>query len=284
MRAIRSFIDDHPVATFFLLAYALTWSIWFPINYARKVGIIETSPFVVGLLIAASFGPMVSAGIVTYVTAGSLRTWFSQLFRWRVAPRWWFAAFGIPVVLYALMAVIHLALGGTWNPDRTAPLVALPGIYLTVFLYGGGNEELGWRGFALPYLQENYSALAASLIIGVVWTLWHAPLGIVEVGFAIWATDLPMYMLNVVGISLVATLLYNNSGGSVLITMVLHAGVNGAQPFYPVDGMFTMTGEFVRLLAWTVLVGAILFTYGWKNFSRDEVPDSTQAGAQPAAP
>ncbi|UWG47839.1 hypothetical protein HSRCO_1559 [Halanaeroarchaeum sp. HSR-CO] len=73
----------------------------------------------------------------------------------------------------------------------------------------------------------------------MVWNVWHAPSGIVELGVAAWALDLPIYAVIVIDISIVATLLYNNTGGSVLITMVFHAGVNGAQGLYLVTGMFT---------------------------------------------
>jgi len=115
----------------------------------------------------------------------------------------------------------------------------------------------------------------------VVWTLWHAPLGIVEIGVVGWATDLPIHMLNVVRISLVATLVYNNTDGSGLLTVVLHAGINGAQPLYPVAGMFTPSGELARLLAWRLLVVVILLTYGWQDFSRGDLPPATRAGARP---
>jgi membrane protease YdiL (CAAX protease family) len=230
--------------------------------------------------VAASFGPLLSAALVTSLTGGSLKGWFSQVLRWRVAPRWWLAAFGLPLVLYALMAGVHLSLGGRLNWGEVNPLGTIPLAYLNIFLWGGGNEELGWRGFALPYLQERYSALSASLIIGVVWTVWHAPSGIVERGVTGWAIDLPIYAVIVIGISIVATLLYNNTGGSVLITMVFHAGVNAAQGLYPVEGMFTPTGELARFVAWAILVGGLLAVFGWRNLTHGEVSGAARAGAR----
>jgi membrane protease YdiL (CAAX protease family) len=152
------------------------------------------------------------------------------------------------------MAGIHIfLLGGQLNRSEVS-LLALPGGFLSVFLWGGGNEELGWRGFALPNLQRKYNAFLSSIIIGVVWTLWHAPLGIIEVGWGTWAKDLPFYMISVTGISFVATWLYNNTKGSVLLTMVFHASVNSTQSLYPVEDMFSQTGEFARAAAWVLLV------------------------------
>jgi membrane protease YdiL (CAAX protease family) len=101
--------------------------------------------------------------------------------------------------------------------------------------------------------------LVSSLIIGIIWTVWHAPAGIIEIGFIGWALDLPMYMISVIGISVVATWLYNNSEGSVLLTMLFHAGINGAQALYPVRELFTTTGELARTISWLL----VLAFCGW---------------------
>lgn len=280
MHSVRKRIEEHPVLAFSVGAYAITWGIWFPVLTAIDRGWMAYNTTAILVLVAGSFGPPVSAAIVTYLTGGSLKGWFSQVLRWRVAPRWWLAALGLPLVLYALMAGVHLLLGGQLNWGEVNPLASIPLAYLNIFIWGGGNEELGWRGFALPYLQERYSALASSLTIGVVWAVWHAPAGIIERGVTGWAVDLPIYAVIVIGISIVATLLYNNTGGSVLLTMVFHAGVNAGQGLYPVEGMFTPTGELARFVAWAVLVGALLLVFGWRSLARGDVSGAAQAGAR----
>jgi membrane protease YdiL (CAAX protease family) len=280
MHSIRKRIEEHPVLAFFVGAYAITWSIWFPVLTAIDRGWIAYNTTAIVALVVGSFGPPLSAAVVTYLTGGSLKGWFSQVLRWRVAPRWWLAALGLPLVLYALMAGVHLLLGGQLNWGEVNPLASIPLTYLNIFIWGGGNEELGWRGFALPYLQERYSALASSLVIGVVWTVWHAPAGIIERGVTGWAVDLPVYAVIVIGISIVATLLYNSTGGSVLLTMVFHAGVNAGQGLYPVEEMFTPTGELARFVAWAVLVGVLLLAFGWRSLARGDVAGAAQAGAR----
>jgi membrane protease YdiL (CAAX protease family) len=256
---LKDQIKKHPVTAFFLLAFGFTWSVWAPISYGYVHGSIELTPTVIVVYILGSFGPLLSAAIVTGLTGRSLRDWFSQALKWRVPVRWWLVAFFIPILLYALMAGIHMLMGGNFNLAEVSPLLALPGGFLSVFLWGGGNEELGWRGLALPRLQERYNPLVSGLIVGVVWTLWHAPPGIIELGFASWAVDLPFYMVTVTGISIVATWLYNKTGGSVLLTMVFHASVNASQSLYPIEEMFTRTGEYARTIAWILLaLGLIL--------------------------
>jgi membrane protease YdiL (CAAX protease family) len=278
-------VSKHPVLTFFLLAYAITWSVWSPISYGYTQGTIELTPAIIAIYILGSFGPLLSAAFVTCLTGRSLRAWFSQALKWRVPIKWWLAAFFIPILLYALMAGIHMLLGGKFNLAEVAALISLPGGFLTVFLWGGGNEELGWRGLALPRLQERYNPLVSSLIVGVVWTLWHAPPGIIELGFVAWAVDLPFYMVTVTGISVVATWLYNKTGGSVLLTMIFHASVNASQSLYPIEGMFTRAGDWARLSAWLLLVVLLIFTprAGFFYHQRETDSLSPDFGTTPVA-
>lgn len=276
MNKLKSQINKHPVITFFTIAYAITWSVWGSISYGYVHGLIELTPGIILVYILGSFGPFLSAAIVTSLTGRSLRAWFSQALKWRVPVKWWLVAFFLPILLYALMAGIHMLMSGKLKPVDLAPLLSLPGGFLTVFLWGGGNEELGWRGFALPRLQERYNPLVSSLIVGIVWTLWHAAPGIIELGFVGWATGLPFYMATVTGISIVTTWLYNRTGGSVLLAMVFHASVNASQSLYPVEEMFSQTGEFARTIAWVLLVLVLILLPQAGFFSRTPAPEPFQ--------
>lgn len=128
----------------------------------------------------------------------------------------------------------------------------------------------------MPNLQKKYNAVFSSIIIGIVWTLWHAPPGIIEVGWLEWAKDLPFYMISVTGISFVATWLYNNTGGSVLLAMVFHASVNASQSLYPVEEMFSWDGTYARAAAWILLVVVLLAIPG-SGFHKHELHSPIQA-------
>ena len=277
---IRSATRAHPVVIFFVLACGITWSIWIPVPLGLREGWFEIGPLVFFAFVAGSFGPLLAAAIVTYITGGSVRGWASQILRWRFQPVWWVLILLVPVGLYlGLMAPIHVGLGGTFDAGQIGPLAALPMTYIPIFLWGGGNEELGWRGFALPYLQETYSPFVSSLIIGVVWAIWHLPVGLIEST----GSNHLIAIITVIGISIVTTWVYNNTGGSVLATMVLHAGVNGAQHLYPVEGLLSPEAEVARVLAWLILVAAILGIFGWRQMTTKPIPGATKAGAVPGS-
>jgi uncharacterized protein len=101
-----------------------------------------------------------------------------------------------------------------------------------VFLFVGGPvfEEIGWRGFALPRLQGLYGPLVGSLILGVLWALWHLPLFLIPS----WDTphgsslDVVLFVVWAVSITIIFTWVFNNTKGSVLMVILAHGSINSA--------------------------------------------------------
>ncbi len=159
-------VGQHRFLTFVVLAYAVSWSLW--LIAANGGGYI---PFLLGAL-----GPMAAAAIVTVWSGGSLAAWIRPVWRWRVPVRWWIYALGLPALLYAVVTMILQLIGSPveWSlaVDR---LPSYLGTFVFVLFLGGGLEEPGWRGFGQPVLQEKHSPLRATLILGLVWGVWHVP-------------------------------------------------------------------------------------------------------------
>jgi membrane protease YdiL (CAAX protease family) len=213
---VASLAQDYPIATYFALTLTLSWSVWIPALLTQT-----------GLgVILGSFGPALAAAVVTRLRGHSVRSWLRGSLDPRTDLRWYVAALGVPLA-WAGVIVVGLGLWtGSVDTARLAGLARqLPAALLFVMLVGGGNEELGWRGFALPVLQKRTDALTASVIIGLVWAVWHLPMFVF--GFMSYGplSAVPAYIVNVVGISVVFTWLYNKSGPSILPAVVLH-GMN----------------------------------------------------------
>jgi membrane protease YdiL (CAAX protease family) len=194
-------VAGHPLAAFVLLSYAISWAVWTPALLGAG-----------GMVLAAigAFGPAVAAALVTHRAGGSVRAWLRPLWRWRVPARFYLYALGLPVALFASMNLVLAALGEQVHLERAgASAPSFLGTFAVVALVGGGQEEPGWRGFALDRLQARYSPLTATALLGVIWGLWH----------------LPLYGLGFVGPMLFVvfyTWLYNRTG-SVLLCVLLHA-------------------------------------------------------------
>jgi uncharacterized protein len=159
---------EHPLAAFVLLAYGISWAIWVP-------GLLAGGGLPV--LAIGAFGPAVAAALVTWWVGGSLREWIRPLGRWRVPVRFWAYALGLPALIFAAVNASLAVAGQPVDPSRLGG-VLLPYLatFVLVALVGGGQEEPGWRGFALDRLQARHSPLVATLLLGVVWGGWHLPI------------------------------------------------------------------------------------------------------------
>jgi hypothetical protein len=146
-----------------------------------------------------------------------VREWLRTLTVWRVNPGYYAIALLLPAALYATVNLVLLALGYTLDFSSLPILLpAYVGSFLLVATVGGGLEEPGWRGFALPQLQARHSPVVSTLVVGLAWGIWHVPL-YGPAGFVV-----PLIL------AFFYTWLYNRTG-SILVCLLLHASFTPAQ-------------------------------------------------------
>jgi uncharacterized protein len=213
MKTLTDFVKRHPLIAFFVLAYALTWPL---------IPLVSVSPL---WGFPALFGPATAAIVVAAVADGraGLKDLLGRVVRWRVGARWYAVALGLPVILALAAAGLHLALGARSSIE----FGGLSVLNFVVFVLIIG-EELGWRGYALPRLLARRSALAASLILGVLWGLWHLPTFFVP-GAPQHGLPITAFLLLTVAYSVLFTWIYLHTGGSVLIATLFHGAINLSQ-------------------------------------------------------
>jgi uncharacterized protein len=212
-----------PLAAFFVLAYALSWIILVPAG----LGMLPDSagsvlPWVV------PFGPAVAAFIVTALIGGrpAVGQLLRRLVQWRVGIRWYLLVLlGIPLVelvgAFAVLGTVPLDdLARNWPVIFTLYLPAV--LYVAIFT--GVGEEPGWRGFALPRLQDRHGPLLGTALLSVVWAAWHLP----NVLFGGWTgLSFSLWLVGTVASAFIYTWVYNNTGGSILMAALLHGAING---------------------------------------------------------
>ena len=275
---------------FVLIAFAFTWAFWL-LAMLEGRGLISSLP--VPALFLGAFGPMLAAVIVTAQESGraGLRSLRGRVVRWRVAPIWYGVALLGPIVLTLGTMALHVAFGGQ-PPSLGAMVGALPTVLaLTVYMLVqvGIGEEIGWRGYALPKLQASYSALVSSLILGVIWALWHLPLFFNP---ATSYSNTPFWALLVffLPFSILISWVLNSTGGSVLMVMILHAVMNASTgpllKTIPEAGtVFSNTDVYLvqAALLWVAAIVVVL-VYGASNLSRKPrqvLPAATNSEPQP---
>lgn len=222
--SIPAWTRRNPIAAYVILACAVSWIAVSPLVAAWFGLLAPIAPAWHGV---GALGPITAAILVTVATGGraGLRELLGRMARWRVGAAWWMLAVGSPVALLALAALLLRVFGSPW-PD-TAPLQAwfaepawVTNLVAASLAYGIG-EEPGWRGFALPRLQAGHSALRATLILTVLWALWHTPYFTYRyhiVGISGYVGFFACFVAGAVWL----TFLYNSSGGSVLMAILWH--------------------------------------------------------------
>jgi CAAX protease family protein len=165
---------------FCLLAFAISWAMHVPLALATLRSGDPTASIGSPLNLLAPWGPAVAAIVVTALVMGRRGpgTLFRQLRVWRVGVRWYLIAVLLPAGLWPVGRGLDAALGRGYQADSVvsdpeqAPYLA--GFLIGAVIYTLG-EELGWRAYTLPRLQEHSTALVAGLTVGLLWGLWHVP-------------------------------------------------------------------------------------------------------------
>jgi membrane protease YdiL (CAAX protease family) len=277
-----SLVKRHPIITFFVLAYAISWVGW-PL-YAAGVWPI---PFL-------ATGPLIAALIVIPITRGwsGLRELGSRMIRWRVRWYWYGVAVGLPLAVLLVTVVLNVALGaGAPSLAAIGPFSALLMVFAVRLinpLDGPLGEEPGWRGFALPGLQTTRSPLLTTLILAVLITGWHLPTFVIGIGF-----QPSLFVGGVVGTVAVTfwyTWLFNRTGGSVLLTLVSHAAQGTIQTgvFWSASADVAQAYVVYGVVAIAVAIGLVVFDRkAWRGPAAAETttpPVMPPKGAAPVAP
>ena len=227
---MKTFINKYQISIFFILTFIFSWFPWY-------AGI---APEVMAM------GPSIAAFIIVLIVGG--KRGFVDLVRpfgrWRASLKLWAIAIFGPAVLYLIGLGVYLLLGGEAPPfimiREELNLIPLYLVMVVLMPWNGPvGEEFGWRGYALPKLQNKYGPLIASLVIGTVWGIWHlpsffAPQGVVgAIAATVGMIFIIPYTLGTIANSIFMTWLYNKSKASALIAGIIwHAAINFWAPFF----------------------------------------------------
>jgi membrane protease YdiL (CAAX protease family) len=217
---------------FFLLTFVITWTAWLaPEALVARGNILFGSGGPVFLL--GVFAPALMALAFTAYGEGrvGIARLLARISRWRVNMRLYVFAIGYMAATELLAALIHRMVLGAWPTFGNTPLLVMLGaILISTWVQAG--EEVGWRGYALPRLATHLGLGSASVLLGVIWALWHLPLFFLQ-GSGSEGQSFPIYLLHVTALSVAMSWLYWKTEGSLLLVMLMHASVNNTTGIVP---------------------------------------------------
>jgi membrane protease YdiL (CAAX protease family) len=249
-------MKDSTATKFFLLTFLLSWGAWGLLVWLVPSGLDPASPSYL-LFMLGGFGPTLVGIIVTAMHEG--KRGLSDLWRrtWRLGfgLQWYLVIFILfPAINALTILVTWFASGSPADFSLAESLVASPNLVipflLSIFITGPLAEEYGWRGYALDRLQGRFGPAIASLLLGILWALWHLPLFFMngapqhDSG-----QSLPLFLLWILALSPIYTWVYNGTRRNLMAILLLHWIGNTAGALLP-----TAKGETIGVMLVSVLI------------------------------
>ena len=273
-RKSNNFIVRRPLLAYFVLSYTFFWG--FLALIVVILDMLRLQPDALPawampiIVILGSWMPNLAAVIVTGVLAGreGIRQLLGKFFATQIAVRWYFIAL-FPFPLAFAAAGLYRLAGGTAPGNLGLSVGFWAGLIILNLLQGATGEEAGWRGFALPRLQETHGPVKASLILGLIWNFWHLPLWLLS-GYS--GLDLLIYVLafsvSIISLTFLITWISNKTPNSLIPIVITHFSFNASLNLVDARGLgFGPTLPLLVITAGIYLVAAILVwgASGWYN-------------------
>ncbi len=288
-------LKKYPLISFFTLAYLITWTlqlsgIWLAgqsgiaisnednlLHFINLMnGNLNSQQTLAYLTFSLGMGPLFSAIIMTALLEGKsgLQNLWQRSTHWQVGWKWLLTALAIPLGLSLASVGLGALLGGGLNgfAFKLEPSLFIP-FFIYMFIFTGIAEEPGWRGFALPRLQSQFTAAKSSWILGILWGVWHFPFIIYynyALGFGPLIGSLIGLTLGIVGWTMVNTWLYNNTR-SVFLLILLHAWGNTIQSYLVLSSNNYLAQTLYGVLPWAIAI-YLSKKYGDENLSPNPRP------------
>jgi membrane protease YdiL (CAAX protease family) len=255
---------------YFIFSYIISWILWLP-SFLVSLNIIPSSPVQI-LGNFAIFGPFIAAFVLTCANGkdGEVKRLF--LSGWNIKfNKIWIIALFLPIIIGGLSLAI-VSIIEPMNRFQYAPPITMwiPNFFIYYFIGGPFTEEYGWRGYALDRLQARFNALFSSLILGLIWGVWHFPLFFI-IGSA--QSNIPIYEFLIIQIttSVFYTWILNNNRDktnniNVFLAIMFHAMANFSSMIFPY--WVTDLGRWIFFGINIIPVVAICILYSIKTFKR----------------
>lgn len=252
MYTIKGYKDEWRIQEYVLITFFISWLSWgILILLTNLKAITFNHPLGMILFGVGGFGPTIAA-IMCLEGRLSMKKIQNFIFEHKKKTIWCLLLFAVMLIM-----TVWLASTGT-NADM--PWYSLPIIFMVCVFFGGGNEELGWRGTMQPLLEKVmqsrvknrfWSYILTTLIVGVVWAIWHLPLWFV-VGSNQQTMDLGRFVFEVIVMSFWLAFVYGRTR-SVFYCMLLHGLANTLMAF------FILQTSWVYYLGYAVITAVAIF-------------------------
>jgi membrane protease YdiL (CAAX protease family) len=236
-------IKDNSILVFLILTFIWSWGNWGMALYFLRSGSYENANYIFMILFFLGvYGPTLASIIVVAATGGvnSVIKLVKKYTIWQVSSKVYVLIFALPILIILIGIGIFNLFIRPVGPFSFQNLGSILWIVGSGLFAGPLGEELGWRGYFLPKLQERYSSFKCGVLIGLVCFCWHIPLFFAPVGAIVSNGDITslyvlIYLVATICFCLLFTYIANITGGSVFVAILTHLSINSglAILFFP---------------------------------------------------
>ncbi|MCR3956652.1 MAG: CPBP family intramembrane metalloprotease [Gudongella sp.] len=260
---------NRELRVFFLVTFAFTWILWIlallSANLGMNLWLSQGSYITLGIFVPST------AGIVcTYIFGGKAEAYglIRSMTNIHMNIKWLLQVFLVLPGVSAVATLVYVILGNAL-PEVEFPPWFIPIVFVYILvLMGPLGEEAGWRGFALKRLLMYQTPIKASVILGMIWSIWHLPLffivgttqnlltefGLIPVLFG--------YSVYTIMISILITVYYIKTDYNLFGAIILHTMGNLSLGFLPI--IFTRIGAIILLVVLCIMAASIVYKYGYQ--------------------
>jgi uncharacterized protein len=223
---------------FFVVTFGWAWIIWSPLVLAG-LGVVAIDPDLISRLatpaaMLGAFGPAIGACVAIGTSEGraALMRFLARFGSLRFGWRAWTAMFGVLAAVNAVAWYVPELFGAERVPMLLPSVFVFPVWWLLMVLVGGGQEEVGWRGYLLEPLEGRFGLWGGNVVLSVVWAVWHLPLWFVA-GTSQATMPFAAFLIGLVGLSFFFSWVVKAAGGLPLAGVLVHGTNNALIPLFP---------------------------------------------------
>lgn len=239
------------ISVFFILTFIISLPFYFLAALVPQDMVMLVAPVL-------SLAPITAALILTYRESRSdaVKKLLKRSFDYKRITRkiWYFPIFFLWPVLFGLAFGLLILLGEP-IPALLLPIIAAPVAFLGFFIFAL-FEEVGWMGYAFDPMQDRWNALNASLVLGILWAIWHIPFYIASGFEPVWIAG---QLLSMIAIRILITWIFNNTGKSVFAAILVHTVYNVCTMMVP--SFYTSLGHSITSIF--IIITSVIVVFLW---------------------
>jgi uncharacterized protein len=245
---------------FFLLVFAISIPFWVIDTMIHvKTSLMDFS--IIDIL--AAFIPITVASILVYQEEGyvGIKTLFKRIFDFAIVTKksWYLPIIFLPFFMYFLIYFIILVSGLPHSHTLNIPLKSIPFLFLSFFI-GAVCEETGYMGYAIEPMQSRFSALKASILVGIPWAVWHYPSIIQQGHGAVW---IAWATIGTIAVRVLIVWIFNNTQKSLFACILFHTMMNLGRPLFPKDKIHNPLVDYPEIHYSLIAVVAVIVVLLW---------------------